>query len=280
VIYILVPTFARLEDTKRFLNSIHKSIESPYKILLIDDHPDKITYKNVDEDDEIEVITSNKELWWVGSINLGIQNLFEKHNLKDDDFVIFANNDVQIDKDSFNALHAELLKNNKQIVHPRTIDHNGFEVSSGAKIYSFFPYITKHPKNFLNNKQTIDMGTARFLMMSGYVLNEVGFINDDLVQYGGDNDFTLSARRYHSIYSYIIRDSICILQDTHTGIKNHKLKNVSELYNSFFSIRSPNNIKYRYIFFKKFFGKIFAFFIVASLIFNTLFKYFFYIKRR
>ena len=124
MIYILVPTFARLEDTKRFLNSIHKSIESPYKILLIDDHPDKITYKNVDEDDEIEVITSNKELWWVGSINLGIQNLFEKHNLKDDDFVIFANNDVQIDKDSFNALHAELLKNNKQIVHPRTIDHN------------------------------------------------------------------------------------------------------------------------------------------------------------
>ena len=76
MIYILVPTFARLEDTKRFLNSIHKSIESPYIILLIDDHPDKLLIKSY-EDDEVKVITSNKELWWVGSINLGIQYLFE-----------------------------------------------------------------------------------------------------------------------------------------------------------------------------------------------------------
>ena len=47
------------------------------------------------------------------------------------------------------------------------------------------------------------MGTGRFLMMSGSVLKKVGFINQNLAQYGGDNDFTLSAKRFrNNLYLY------------------------------------------------------------------------------
>ena len=78
------------------------------------------------------------------------------------------------------------------------------------------------------------MGTARFLMTSGSVLRKVGYINKKLVQYGGDNDFTLTAKRFHSINTYLIRDSVCMLDDTNTGIKNQNIKTMSELYKSFF----------------------------------------------
>ena len=114
--------------------------------------------------------------------------------------------------------------------------------------------MTKHPKNFKEPKEIIDMGTGRFLMMSGSVLKKVGFINQNLAQYGGDNDFTLSAKRFHNIYTYIHRDAICNLNDSQTGIKNHNIQNLNELFKSFFSIKSPNNIKYRYRLFKKFLG--------------------------
>lgn len=274
MIYILVPTFARIEETKEFLNSIQQSIEKDYLILLIDDHPENITFKSIQQNNQIKVFSSKKELWWVGSVNLGIQNLFDKYDLNDEDVVVFANNDIQIDKDSFQLLYSEVKRNKNQILHPRTFNQDGLEVSSGAEIFSIFPYITRHPKNFLVEKKAIDMGTARFLMMNGSVVKKVGYINKNLVQYGGDNDFTLSAKRFHNIKTYILRDAICKLDDTHAGIKNHNIQNTKELYKSFFSIKSPNNIKYRYRLFKKFFGKVGAFFITASISLNTIVKYF------
>ena len=158
-------------------------------------------------------------------------------------------------------------------MHPRTYNQNGIEVSSGAKILSLFPYITSHPKKLIKEKELIDMGTARFLMMGGIVLNKVGHINKDLLQYGGDNDFTLSAKRLHNINSYILRDAKCMLEDSLTGIKNHNIENILELFKSFFSIKSPNNIKYRYILFEKFFGNVISFFITLSLSLNTIVKF-------
>ena len=73
------------------------------------------------------------------------------------------------------------------------------------------------------------MGTARFLMMSGHVLKKVGYINKNLIQYGGDNDFTLTANRLYDIKTYILRDAICKLEDSVTGIKNQNInkKNVA-----------------------------------------------------
>jgi GT2 family glycosyltransferase len=273
VIYILVPTFARIKETEKFLNSIHESIDKDYLTIIIDDHPEKVTFKSIHQNNHVKVIASEKEIWWVGSVNLGIQTLFDKYDLKDEDIVVFANNDVQIDKNSFNLLYSELKKNKTQIVHPRTFDQDGLEVSSGAKILSLFPYITSHPKNFLSEKKAIDMGTARFLMMNAIVLKQIGYINKNLVQYGGDNDFTYSAKRIHNINTYILRDAVCRLDDTSTGIKNHNIQNIKDLYKSFFSIKSPNNIKYRYRLFEKFYGNVGAFFITLSISFNTILKF-------
>jgi GT2 family glycosyltransferase len=270
MIYILVPTYARVEETKKFLSSIKDSIEQEYLVLVIDDHPDKITCKSIEQNEQIKVFPSEREIWWVGSINFGIQTLFEKYNLEEDDIVVFANNDVQIDKDSFELLYGEIKKDKNQMVHPRTFDQDDVETSSGTKIFSLFPYITKHPKNFQEEKKLIDMGTARFLMMSGSALQKVGYINRGLIQYLGDNDFTLSAKKFHDINTYILRDAMCRLDDTQTGKKN---QNIKELYKSFFSIKSPNNIEYRYRFFKKFFGRVGSFFIVMSMTLNTLVKY-------
>jgi len=268
-----VPTFAKVDETKKLLNSIRKSIKKDYLVLLIDDHPEKVTFSAIEQTNQVKVLPSKKELWWVGSINLGIETLFNSYDLQDEDIVVFANSDVQIEKNSFHILYSEIQKNKNQLIHPRTFDQENIEVSSGANIISFFPYITRHPKDFKKDKELIDMGTARFLMMGGSVLHKVRYINQKLIQYGGDNDFTLSAKRFHNINTYILRDAICRLDDSLTGIKNHNIQNIKELYNSFFSIKSPNNIKYRYELFNRFFGKAGAFLITGSLSLNTIVKF-------
>jgi GT2 family glycosyltransferase len=273
MIYIIVPTFARVEETKKFLKSLSESITKNYLVIIIDDHPENITLKSIVENKSIKILSSTKEMWWVGSINLGIKTLLDKYNLKDDDIVIFANNDVQIDKSSFNILMKELKSSSNQIVHPRTFDQDNIETSSGTKILSYFPYITKHPKKFQEDKKLIDMGTARFLCMKAITLKKVGYINQNLLQYLGDNDFTLRAKRKYNINTYIVRDATCKLDDTQTGIKNNNIKSIKELWISFFSIKSPNNIKYRYIFFKNHFNILSSLLITSSMTFNTLIKF-------
>lgn len=275
MIYLIVPTFGRIEDTKNFLSSIKDSIKKDYLVLLIDDHPHKPTLNYFENQKNVIVLDSEEELWWVGSINLGINFLHNNYNLTSDDVVIFANNDVILEEKCFEILETEITKNKHQIVHPRTFNQDGYEVSSGSKILSLFPYITWHPTNLTKFNQNIDMGNARFLMMSACVLNKVKNINKNLVQYGGDNDFTLSAKRFHGINTYLIRDAICKLNDTQTGVKNHNMTTFKHLFQSFFILKSPNNIKYRFIFFKKFFGNFGSFFITASLTINTILKFLF-----
>ncbi|MGE4444666.1 MAG: glycosyltransferase family 2 protein [Candidatus Altimarinota bacterium] len=273
MIYILVPTFGRIDETKKFLESLENSIQKEYIVIIIDDHPEKVTYKNIKVTDKLKIITSENELWWVGSINLGIKIIFHDFKLDDNDLVIFANNDVQINKKSFELLYDELKNDKNQILHPRTFDQDGKEVSSGTKILSLFPYITIHPKSFDQNKIRIDMGTARFLCFSASILKKVGYITNSLVQYGGDNYFTLIAKKKYNINTYILRDAKCHLDDTNTGIKNMNINSLRKLYSSFFSVRSPNNIKYRYYLFKSIYNKFIAFFVVFSLTINTVLKY-------
>lgn len=268
-----MPTFGRIAETENFLNSISKSINKKYLVILVDDHPEKVTFSSFKQNQKLKILTSKKELWWVGSINYAVKTLFQKYNLEESDVVIFANSDVCIEENTFTIMFNEIKKNNNQIIHPRTFNEEGVEVSSGSKIISFFPYITKHPKNLQNDKEFVHMGTARFLMMSGKVLNKVGYVNNNLLQYGGDNDFTLTAKRFHDINTYILKNALCRLDDSQTGIKNHTIKSVRELFNSFSSIKSPNNIKYRYILFEKFFGKIMGILITFSMTINTIIKF-------
>ena len=64
MIYIIVPTFARVEDTKNFLSSIQESIKKDYLVLLIDDHPEKPTFKEINQNINVKVFPQQNELWW------------------------------------------------------------------------------------------------------------------------------------------------------------------------------------------------------------------------
>ena len=94
-----MPTFARILETRKFLNSIKYNVNKDYLILIVDDHPEKVTLKNIQQNERVKVFPAENELWWVGSVNLGISKLFNEYKLQDEDTVIFANNDIEIDKD-------------------------------------------------------------------------------------------------------------------------------------------------------------------------------------
>ena len=273
MIYIIVPTYGRVESTNEFVKSMELAIYEKYLVVLIDNHPQRATFNRFKTETYIECIIPEAEEWWVGSINYGMDHIMNTYKIQNSDIVIFANNDITISPQSMAVLFSEYKGDNSQILHPRTFNQNGIEVSSGAKIASLFPYITIHPKDFPQNKYKIEMGTARFMLMSAKTMMSVGKINEKLVQYLGDNDFTLRAKYKNSINTYIMRDAYCILDDSSTGLKSDNISTINELYTSFFTIKSPNNIKYRYILFRGHYNFILALLITISMTFNVLVKY-------
>ena len=134
MIYIIVPTYGGIVDTKKFINSMKESINEEYLLILIDDHPEKITFNSIQQNTSIKVISSDKELWWGGSINYGIYTLINTYNLNDKDIVVFANNDIQINKKSV----LESFPNFKSL-----IKKNKIKFKTENDLITFFGYLTQ-----------------------------------------------------------------------------------------------------------------------------------------
>ena len=271
MIYIILPTFGRLSSTESFIQNSGLLHDKNVIFIIIDAHPSKSLKEHFKNISNIKILEETNA-WWVQSINRGIEYLRTKVRVKSSDIITFANNDVVIDKNNITSVYNFVNKNPKSIVHPQTLDENDNFISSGTIIKSWFPYTTFHPVN-INNDVEIDLGTARFLSFSGQVFNVAPFIDKNLIQYQGDNFFTYFLKKNHGIKTFILANAYCTVNESETGLKNSNIQSLKGLFYSFNSIRSANNIRYRYYFVRCFHPKISAMAIVFSMTINSIVKF-------
>jgi len=277
MIYVIIPVHGGYEVTGILIDCLSSGFNADeIKYIVVDDGPvneehlysfaDNFCYQHFEQD-----------LWWVGGVNVGLE-ILKSYSCSDNDVVVLANNDVVIDPSEFRKLihFYRSLENNDCLVHPRTVDSGGSEVSSGAAVISWFPYVTRHPMGqFLNKLERVDLGTARMLITKFSIIDLVDKINPNLVQYHGDNYLTLKLFKDYNIPTYIVSDFVCVVDNGGTGLKNSNINTFSGLLSSFFVIRSSNNIKYRYYFVRSFFSFFESVFIVASMSFNSFVRFLF-----
>ncbi len=268
--YIIVPTFGRVEHTRKFLDSV-RSRFSDLHVVITDDHPDLPSQAAFADEPDCTVLTSDTPLWWVGSINAGLAHVLKRCD--DTDIVIFANNDVQLaDGGAYDQIIGSLQTTPDRIFVPVTEDSNGHAISSGCQLKSLFPYYTCHPRNPLQDTE-IDFATARFLITSGKVARIVGQINPKLVQYHGDYYFSKKAQDY-GVRTYITPRIKCVVDDDETGLKNVNILTFSDFLKSLTSIRSANNIRYRYFLFRSFYSPLVSALVTAQMTVISFARYF------
>ena len=272
MIYVVVPTYGKVEETEKLFFSIKACENIKFKFLVVDAHVERPYLKSsIISFENVTVLCPDDEVWWVGAINFAVNHL-NGLQLFDDDVIIFANSDVFIDPASIDKLvDYAILK--EALFHPLTYSEKGTLLSSGVKILSWLPYITKRPPlDSVDDFFKVDCANTRFLVFKYKILKKVGFVNSDLVQYQGDYDFTYSAKKL-GFDTYIAYRASCVVDESETGLKNNNIKSFKELYFSFFKIRSSNNIKYRFLFVSKFFPAVIALFIVLSMTLNSIVRY-------
>jgi GT2 family glycosyltransferase len=275
----IVPVFGREELTKNFIDSFveaKKCIKDLMYIdlIIIDDHPDITTINKLgggEYNDNVKFIRSSGDVWWCKTVNVGINYLSENNNI---DYIAIANNDIILPKDFFCKLYNVIKMYPLNALHPETCDMKNMNIqySSGAKLISWFPFITKHPFKIPENSVTkIDLATARFLVVPYKKIYEVNGISNNLIQYQGDNDLSLKLKKV-GCSTLIFSHSCCYLYNEDTGLKNDNISSIRSFFRSLMEIRSANYLKNRMSFLNNHHSILISSLILVSMTLNSFVK--------
>lgn len=275
---IVIPIHNGLEDTKLCLKSIYTALsfsgcESEMAIIVVDDGStdgSSLFIKNNYPD--IIILEGDGNLWWSGSVNLGVKQAINKKMTH----VLLFNNDNIIRKNYFQAFH-------------EAINKLGLNVIIASKVVNLYPkpyaiYTGKicdrkrgrFLKNHNPNKtMKINCAWGMGMLIPTFVFNEIGFFDSvNFPQAHGDIDFCLRAEDF-GIDMFYTPTMLVYNNNNITGFKsNATIKDIKKAYSypkGYMNIKidtkfyfkyfnfvisvyrlSINNIRFQLGFFKKF----------------------------
>lgn len=93
VVNVIIPVYNRLHHTIRVIGSLRaQTLVKNLRIIVVDDGSTDGTADYLNEQDDVFTIKGDGNLWWAGSIDLGICHVMVE--AAHDDYVIFLNNDT------------------------------------------------------------------------------------------------------------------------------------------------------------------------------------------
>jgi len=268
---LLIPVFNRLDYTKSCLNELkhHENTrffkENTVYIIVIDDGSTDGTADWITTHfPKVIIVQGTGDLWWSGSMNLGINHALNNLNCE---FVFFWENDIIPDTGYFDNLQ-HILENWEEgtivcskivyRIRPDIIFAMGgiFNFNTGKK-----KLIGRGEKDSAKYNKIIeaDWFCGQGILFHKSVFEKVGYFNEkDFPQYHGDSDFALRAKK--AGFKNLVYPELRLLNDTATtGISHISNKTFKQFFQSFISIRSNTNLLKDIKFYRHHTTNIFAF---------------------
>lgn len=244
---IIIPVFTRLEHTKRFLAGCQEHI-GDFEAIIVDDSPAR-EHAELENWPNVTVLYGNGNLWWGGSVNKGLRYLFEEKGVEEDSIIALANNDSEIDKDTYASMKRSLDQHPTGFFHPRVFSLGSKkELEDCGNLISFGPVRCRYIINQSDELAPCDLVSGRFLMSYARNFQNVGYMASNLPHYGGDWDFSLRAKKL-GLPTYIVKDSICYVDEETSGNKELPKKSLRAMFRlALTDIKSPRNLRYKYQF--------------------------------
>jgi len=255
MVYIIIPVHNRQYLTRSCLYSLKNQTFQKFKVIIVDDGSTDGTGKMVmDEFPEVILLKGNGNLWWAGATNIGVEYIL-KH-AKDDDCVITLNDDTIVHPDYIQTLVSSATKYPRSLIGSIAVndEDESVIVDAGVRINWLTAKYTNLGKGQKYNiilkplslLQRVDVLPGRGTLIPVRAFRDVGLYDAKrMPHYGADYEFSRRAniKGYDLLINY---KAIVICKVKFTGLNNRVNKiNLGDLIKSFFSIRSPNNLKYR-----------------------------------
>lgn len=257
-LFIVIPVHNRKHLTRDCLLSLRKQTFQNFTTIVIDDGSSDGTSEMIQKEfPEVVLLRGNGNLWWTGAINIGVEYALE-HAL-DDDYILTMNDDTIIRSNYLETLLKCASKHPRSLIGSISVSDSDESrvVDAGVHINwltAKFTNIAKGKKcedlsklgSMIHN---VDVIPGRGTLIPAEVFRDIGLYDAaSFPHYAADYEFSRRAKM--NGYSLLINyKSIVISRITATGL-NNRVNRLTwpDLFKSFFSVRSANNLKCRWNF--------------------------------
>jgi GT2 family glycosyltransferase len=229
-------------------------------VIVVDDGSTDGTAESVRKEYPSTVILrADGNLWWTGATNLGVE--FALQHAQDGDYVLTLNNDTVVKPNYLQCLLEAAASHPKSLIgsitlseeDESTVANGGVRINWLTAKHTCLAKGARYEETYVSSPLLlpVDVLPGRGTLIPVEVFNRVGlYDNKNLPHYGADYEFSRRAKGngYELLVNY---DAVVVSDITSTGMNNEVLAmSWGELGRSFFSIRSPYNLRYRWKFAK------------------------------
>lgn len=272
LVFLIVPIHNGLKDTIKCLDNTRRLTYSNLKTIVVDDGSTDGSHDYITKHfPEVILLKGDGNLWWSGSVNKGV-----KYGLKNQgDYICLLNNDNTFKNNFLSVLIETAEKMDIQAVcskvYYKKSDVVFFGGASRNKWGELLILDGSDCKEF-NVEKRVDWLTGMGVLINREVFRDIGLFDEkNFPQYYGDSDFGL--RMVGLGYEILYQPKSVIYNDYEsTGFSFYKRK-LKNLYRTLFSIKSVNNIKICFRFYRKHSPK-YVIIITFKLIIRVFYSYF------
>lgn len=236
-IYIILPVHNRKEITLNFLESLTIQSYKNWVLILVDDGSvdmtDAACKKLIPES---IILKGDGNLWWAGSLQMGIDYL-KQLSINKDDAVLFINDDTQLPTNFLSIGLNHLIKTDKTLLLAIGKDKNSkLDIEIGSKI--IWPFFKVVPAK---SDEEINCAPTRGLFLKWQDVIEIGdFIPNKLPHYCSDYEFTVRALKKG--FKIETRKDFFLFADySTTGYHQIQAPNIKIYLSKLFSEKSAKN---------------------------------------
>ena len=256
--YIIIPVHNRKHLTRECLLSLRKQTFQNFKVIVVDDGSTDGTEEMINEAfSDVILLKGDGNLWWAAATNLGVE--YALSQAAQNDYILTFNNDTLVRRDYIQTLLNSSSRNPRSLIGSISVsdEDESTVVDAGIRIN----WLTAKYTNLAGDRsyndilregsliQKVDVLPGRGTLIPIEVFRKVGLYDfKRLPHYGADYEFSHRAKMkgYNLLINY---EAVVISKIKATGL-NNRVTNLKwgDLMKSFFSIRSANNLKFRWNF--------------------------------
>ncbi|MBA4384898.1 MAG: glycosyltransferase family 2 protein [Anaerolinea sp.] len=258
VLSIVIPIHNRKQLTRDCLLSLHQQTVNNFNTIVIDDGSTDGTSEMIRKEfSEVVLLHGDGNLWWTGATNRGVKYALDQ--LQENDYILTLNNDTVVGPDYLETLLRSAINHPKCLIGSISInaENKSMIVDAGIRMNWFTAKATslgegRRYEELCKLSDTlveVDVLPGRGTLIPVRAFLEMGLYDAvHLPHYGSDYEFSIRAKRngYQLLVDY---RAVVISEVRATGL-NNQLRSLSwtDWVRSFFSIRSPINLRYRWNF--------------------------------
>ncbi len=246
-IWVVIPVHNRKDLTKNCLACFALQIWRDFQIIVVDDGSSDGTGPMIaNEFSDVIVLKGDGNFFWTKAVNAGVHHALSL--AAEDDYILTMNNDVIFSPDYLKALVSCAVGFPGSLIGSVAVDHCGMIVDGGvrvnwwtAKFHRLWAGRTYQELSDTGPQTSeVDVLAGRGTLIPLKIFKEIGLYNVlKLPHYGADYEFSVRARK---------RGHRLVVDYRSKLISQAQAEGLGGLRWNIFSIRSPNNLCYRWNF--------------------------------